>query len=169
MKKFNLLVTPVTIVLIAITLFMRCGTGKDKALTPKQSAEVLQQVQQMADNIARDVSEQGPTAWLTYFADEPQFFMVSNGELAFTNYDSASVFIKSTLSKTMPAIHLSWNNVRIDPVTENLAVMGAYFHETITDGFGKHLNSDGYFTGTAEKTDKGWQLRNAHWSVNPTK
>jgi hypothetical protein len=169
MKKLNFILIPITLILIAINLFVECHTGNDTGITAKRSGEVQEQVEQMADSIAGDVSKEGPAAWLHYFADEPQFFMASDGQLAFANYDSASVFINNTLVKTMPNIRLNWSNVRIDPIAENFAVMGAYFHEIITDSSGKQIDSEGYFTGTAEKTNTGWKLRNAHWSVNPVK
>jgi hypothetical protein len=125
----------------------------------KDSASVLM------TQIARGVSEKGPVAWLDYFEDGPDFFMASEGGLAFRNYPSAKIFIKNTLVKTIRHIDLRWDNERIDPLTPSIACVAADFHEELTDSAGKTVQEQGYFTGIAEQTSRGWQLRNAHWSV----
>jgi len=94
---------------------------------------VKDNVQFMAVSITKDISHEGPIAWLGYFENTPDFFMVSDGQLVFPNIDSATNFINNTLIKVMPRIQLRWNNVRIDPLTINLASISAVFHEDITD------------------------------------
>ena len=55
--------------------------------------------------------------------------------------------------------------VRVDPLAENFAVVGASYHEVRVDTAGKRVDEDGFFTGTAEKREGRWQFRNAHWSA----
>jgi len=134
-------------------------------LSAGQYFGVRDSVTQMADRIARDVSRRGPVAWLSYFENSPDFFMASEGVLALPDYDSAKNAIQQTLVKSMSNIRLQWSNIKVDPLTERLAGMGAGFHEDITYSSGKKVSQDGYFTAIAEKSYKGWLLRNAHWSV----
>jgi hypothetical protein len=138
-------------------------------LTVSQSAIVKDSVQQMVDSIAKAVSYQGPVAWIRYFENSPDFFMASQGQLAFTNNDSLANFLKNTYSKTVSKIDLSWNHVRIDPFTTRLAGIAAIFHEDITDIMGKKSPTDGYFTAVAHQSPQGWRLQNAHWSIIPIK
>jgi hypothetical protein len=123
----------------------------------------------MIESIAKDVSHDGPIAWLQYFENTPNFFMAADGRLAFSNNDSAAQFIKNSLVKSVSKIELHWNNIRIDPLSGKLAGIGAEYHEDITYDTGKRLPYDGYFTALAEQTPQGWKLRNAHWSLLVTK
>jgi ketosteroid isomerase-like protein len=165
MKKYSPFITLLTIVLIAAALYMYCGKKDETMLTQKEQAKVQQDVSKMADDIAHDITKDGPSAWLRYFANTPDFFMAVNGQLAFANNDSATAFIQNVLPKIIHDITLQWNNIRIDPLTNDLAVMAADYKETITDAAGKQANNNGYFTAIAQKTEQGWKLRNLHWSM----
>jgi hypothetical protein len=134
-------------------------------LTTEQSKLVKDSVFKLTADIATNISTKGPAAWLNYFEDTPGFFMASDGQLAFTDYPSAKAFILNTLVKSIPHIKLRWENLRIDPLTSNLAAMGADFHEDITNAAGNSLPFDGYFTATAHFNGHSWKLRNLHWSI----
>ena len=119
----------------------------------------------MTEHIVSDLSVKGPIAWLDYFEDNPGFFMAVEGGLAFKDYQSANRYIRDTLVKTFRQISLQWDHLRIDPLTPNLASIGAGFHEEIIDSSGRKLSQGGYFSALAEKTFRGWQFRNVHWSM----
>lgn len=133
-------------------------------LTTDEGNRVKDSVSQMTANIAKDVSAKGPVAWLAYFENDPGFFMANDGQLALKDYPTAVSFVKGTLTKLMPKISLQWKNVKIDPLSPSLAIIGGAFHEDITMSGGKTLSVDGYFTGTAHFDGKTWKLRNLHWS-----
>jgi hypothetical protein len=62
-------------------------------------------------------------------------------------------------------IELTWGDtIRIDPLAPDLAVIGAPYHEVRVDRDG-HVEERGYFMGVAQRHAGGWQLRDAHWSV----
>jgi SnoaL-like domain len=151
-----------------ILLISSCYNNTD-SLTTAQRSIVMDSVQLMVDSIAKAISHDGPIAWIRYFENSPDFYMASEGQLAFTNNDSLANFLKNTFTKTVSKIELSWSQVRIDPFTSKIAAVAAIFHEDITDFAGRKTPSDGYFTGIAHQTSKGWQLQNAHWSIIPTK
>jgi len=91
--------------------------------------------------------------------------MISDGQMVFPNHEAAEKFIKTTLVKTITKINLKWNNTRIDPLTPDMALMASGFHEDLTDNKDVITKCDGYFTALVQKTGKGWQLRDAHWSI----
>jgi hypothetical protein len=150
---------------LLFSIFISCGSKTD-SLTQQQSIEVKDSVQKMMDRIASDISHDGPIAWLKYFENTSDFFMASEGQIVFANSDSATIFIKNTLVKQIKKIELHWSNVRIDPLTNKFANIGATWNEDLTDFADNKTPQRGYFTAVAEKTLQGWQLRNAHWSVS---
>jgi hypothetical protein len=151
------------IMLIFITSY--CKNNNDSVSRTGQYSGVRDGVKQMMDSIARNVSEKGPVAWLQYFENTPDFFMASDGQLDFSNKDSASSLINNTIVKQIKKIDLNWNNIHIDGLSGTLAAIAADFHEDITDSNGYKSDVNGYFTGIAHRSVQGWQLRNLHWSI----
>jgi hypothetical protein len=114
--------------------------------------------------VAHDITQDGPAAWRRHFADSPAFFMAADGQLAFPNSAAATAGIEA-LTHTIKRIELQWgDDLRVDPLATNLAVVAASFHEVRIDNPGKRVEESGYFTGTVEYRDGRWQFRNAHWS-----
>jgi hypothetical protein len=63
-------------------------------------------------------------------------------------------------------MELRWgDDLRVDPLTPNFAVIAATYKEVRLDTAGHRIEETGFFTGTAEHRDGHWQFRNAHWSV----
>jgi len=73
------------------------------------------------------------------------------------------------LVRTIKSIRLEWGEVRIDPLTADVAVVAAPWHEVVDLADGKHVDEHGYFSGTVERRNGRWQFRNAHWSTAPGK
>ena len=151
-------------ILIPLIVFAISCTNNAESLNSKQASEIQDSVHIMIESIAKDVSREGPVAWLRYFENAPDFFMASDGQLVFPNIDTATNFIKNILVKSMPKIELRWSNIRIDPLANKLASISANYHEDIADHTGTMTPHDGYFTGIAHQTSQGWKLLNAHWS-----
>ena len=153
---------------IAASSLFSCGQNSN-TLTDAQSQEVKDSVMKLADMTANGISTKGPVAWLDYFEDSPGFFMANDGSLALPDYRAANSFIKNTVVKVMPKITLKWSAIRVDPLTTQIAVMAAGFHEDVTDPSGKITPYNGYFTALVHKTTKGWKFRDEHWSSTPKK
>lgn len=153
---------------LLVAMLASCHTGNTQ-FNAAQSALVRDSVRQLAEAISRGVSHDGPAAWLKYFEASPEFYMASEGVCVFPDINSATGFINTTLIKEIRSIQLRWSDLRIDPYSPALAGMAAVYHEDLTDTSGKVISEDGYFTGTAEKTAAGWQLRNGHWSTRKNK
>jgi hypothetical protein len=119
----------------------------------------------MISGLVNDLSNHGAVAWLNYFEESSDFFMVSDGKMAFKEYQSARNFIDDTLARVIVKIDLQLSNLRIDSLNEAMAFIGADFHEDLTDSTGKMIHADGYVTALIKQTDRGWKFRNLQWSL----
>ena len=72
------------------------------------------------------------------------------------------------LTHTIKHIDLRWgDDLRVDPLTEDLAVVASSYEETRTDTEGHRAAESGFFfTAVAEYRNGLWQFQNAHWSVS---
>lgn len=156
---------------ISLTILLTssgCGTHRDlvdgSRLTPAQKHAIEDTVRRFVLDVAHDVSQDGPTAWRKHFADSPSFFMAANGHLEFSNSESATEGIQS-FAHTIQHIELHWgDDVRVDPLTPDFAVVATPWAEVQTDLKGHQVRTSGFFTALAENRNGRWQFRNVHWS-----
>jgi hypothetical protein len=133
-------------------------------LTSAQSHAIEDSVRRYVLDVAHDVSQDGPTAWRRHFVDSPSFFMAVNGQLAFPNSEAATKGIQS-FAATIQHIDLHWGDeIRVDPLTPDFAVVATPWVEVQTDLKGHQVTTSGFFTALAENRNGKWQFRNAHWS-----
>jgi hypothetical protein len=153
---------------LAVLLAIYCAACNSRdgsrRLTPDRAAEVSREVKEFAAIVAHDVTQDGPAAWRKHFSEGPTFFMAVEGKLQFPDSASAAAGIQE-LTHMMKHIELKWSDVRVDPLTPELAGMGAGWNEVIEMADGKRVDSGGYLTGIVERRNGRWQFRNAHWSV----
>ena len=153
-----------------VVLCIACSSHHDlsntsQSLTPAGSSAVERDVKVFADTVAQDVTQEGPAAWRRHFADSPPFFMASEGHLVFPTSASATAGIQN-FARTINHMELHWGeDLRVDPLTPELAVLAASYHEIRVDTAGNRVDESGFFTGIAEYGNGHWQLRDAHWSV----
>jgi hypothetical protein len=156
--------------LLAAAICAGCGSrhivsGRSQSLTVARAAAVEDGVRAFARTVAHDVTGEGPSAWRRHFADSPSFFMAANGQMVFPNSASATTGIQD-LARTIRHIELRWgDDLRVDALTPDLAVVAASWHEVLVSTAGRRVEEAGFFTGIAERRDGRWQFRNAHWSV----
>jgi hypothetical protein len=143
------------------------SAGNFQSLTPARRAAVENDVRRFVSNVAHDVTQEGPLAWRRHFSDSPSFFMAVNGQLAFANGHAAAQAIPE-IARQYKRIELRWgDDLRLDPLTENLCVVAASYTEVIElqpGAEGPRGTQSGFFTGLAEHRNGQWQFRNAHWS-----
>jgi len=122
-------------------------------------------VRAFMQTVAHDISQEGPAAWDRHFAQSPAFFMAADGRVEYPNRAAATTGIQD-LTHIIKKIELQWgDDLRVDPLTWDLAQVGASWHEVLVNGAGERMDENGYFTALAEYRDGRWQFRNAHWSV----
>lgn len=128
-------------------------------------ATVEKEVRAFMQTVAHDVTQEGPSAWRKHFADSPSFFMAVNGQMTFPDIATATAAIQG-LSTSVKKIDLHWgDDLRVDPLAANLAVVATSYHEVMVYSTGQHMDGPGFFTGVVEYSDGRWQFRDAHWSV----
>jgi hypothetical protein len=136
-------------------------------LTPATRQAVEADVRAYMSEVARAVSAQGPGAWRQEFADGPEFFMASDGQLVFEDGAGAARGIEA-LTHTLPKINLSFgSDLRVDVLTPAFAIVGASYSELQGDAQGQEHTVRGYVTALAELHQGHWRLRDAHWSSRP--
>jgi Domain of unknown function (DUF4440) len=121
-------------------------------------------VRQFLADVAQGVSRDGPAAWQHYFAPRPEFFMASDGVLAFRDGTAAIVGI-SAAAREIRHIELKWGaDARVDVLGPDLAVVGLTWSEVRDLADGTRVADDGYFTAVVERREGTWKFRDAHWS-----
>jgi hypothetical protein len=141
------------------------GSAELQSLTPASDATIDESARTFMHTVAHDVTQDGPLAWLKFFDTGPWFFMAVNGQLAFPN-DAAAKEGTQNFARTINRIDLTWgNDLRVDPLTAELAVVAASWREIQVDKAGHRIEEAGYFTGLVEYRDGHWRFRDAHWSA----
>jgi len=145
------------------TLVAGCQSADPPALAARSQSATRGEVERLLAQIANDLAKDGLLAWLRHFSREPGFFMATYGELAFASYSDAETFL-AKFAGTLRSVELVWSKVRIEPLTPDLATIGAAYAERIVHKAGAEQNYSGWFTGVARKTQSGWKLTHLHWS-----
>ncbi len=141
------------------------ASGEPQSLTKARATDIENGVRAFMRVVAHDVTQDGPAAWRKHFADSPAFFMAVDGHLVFPNSAAATAGIQGAAGM-FKHIELRWgDDLRVDPLAENLAVVAASYREVRVDTAGKQVDEHGFFTGTVERRDGCWQFRNVHWSA----
>lgn len=166
MRKSSVVVLLSTLILAGCRL-QRHRLGEARPLAPAQAAIVTDGVRTFARNVERDVTEEGPSAWTKHFEDVPEFFMVVNGQMAFSSGPAAMTTMPNVAAQ-YKQITLQWgDDLRVDPLAPDFAVFAAPYHESLVTADGHNIESKGYFTGVAEFRSGSWKFRDAHWSEAP--
>lgn len=133
------LAVPIT---LALSLCGACIAQNDAPCQPallskERAGAVDKAVRAFAQDVARDVTRDGPIAWQKYFSDSSEFFMAVNGHLVFPNGPAAKAAMTG-VARGFTHIELRWgDDLRIDPLAPDLAVMAASYHEVRIDASGR--------------------------------
>jgi hypothetical protein len=158
-------------VLLSLLAVAGCGSqhpapADTRSLTPERATAVQENVRAFMRDVAHDITQDGPSDWRKYFAGTPEFFMAVDGKIAFANSADAAAGIQQ-VAQAIKQIELKWgDDLRVDPLAPDLAVVAAPFHELQVWADGHHVEENGYFTGVVQYREGRWQFRDAHWS-NP--
>jgi hypothetical protein len=150
------------IVGLALIVLTGCAAPR-QTLTANHVATLRDSVNDYLAGVAHRISVGGPKAWIGEFADDSAFFMVADGQMAFTDFAAMSQFMP-VFARGTPSITLEFSLVRVDALAPGLAAFAAHYHEGLTDSAGRRTDDSGYLTGIAMHSALGWRLRDAHWS-----
>jgi hypothetical protein len=93
--------------------------------------------------------------------------MASDGAVKFSDFPSATTYIRDTLPHIMSRISLTWSHLRVDPLDPEFASIGADFSEDITLANGQAMSITGFFSAVAHFDGTSWKLRNLSWATKP--
>lgn len=125
--------------------------------------EVAEGVRLMAVRLCQDLAREGPEAWLSYFADGPEFFMAYDGSVNFPNIEMATQRVRE-MDPGVIRLELVLSELRVDVLGRDLAALGASYTEQMVIEGGETLAFEGYLTAVVVRAGAGWKLRNLHWS-----
>jgi hypothetical protein len=146
-------------------LMLQCAASADPA--SNRTADISGEVRRFAAEVAAGVSHDGPLAWQRYFAPGPEFFMGVNGQLQFADGAAARRGIAG-LPRLIRTISLTFgDDLRVDPLTADLAVLACSYREVIVSPQGVSTNDHGLFTAVVERSQGAWRFRDVHWSSQP--
>jgi len=151
---------------LALSMALAVTGGCREEPSNQGTMGVEEEVRRMASDLSRDLGREGPSAWLRYFEPTEEFFMVSDGALKFDGYASAERYL-GEFAPGVVGMELTWQDLRIDPLSPDLAVLAASYQELIDETSGSQLAFGGYVTALAVRTPEGWRLRHLHWSSEP--
>jgi hypothetical protein len=154
---------------VMLVLLVGCRENQasvaESAPSAEQRAGAEQGVRQFMAQVAQDVTREGPLAWKKEFWGGPEFFMASDGQLAFANGPAARQGIEG-VAQMIKQVDLKWgDDLRVDVLKPALAVVGTSWQEERQDAQGHHVKESGYFTAVVEQRDGKWVFRDAHWST----
>jgi hypothetical protein len=147
---------------LAVIALTGCASPQH-GLDANHASALRDSVDDYVAGVAHRISAGGPKAWIGEFANDSAFFMVANGQMAFTDFAAMSQFMPVFAHGT-PSITLELSSVRVDPLAPGLAAFAAHYNEALTDSAGRHTDDSGYLTGVAMHSALGWRVRDAHWS-----
>ena len=151
-------------VTLAACLPFAAGANHSHSVTPDGTASVDQAVRAFMQTVSDSVTSDGPTAWIKYFDASPAFFMAVNGQMAFPNNAVAQEGTRK-FAQTIRHIELKWgDDLRIDPLTNDFAVVAVSWREIQIDTAGHSVTETGFLTGLVQYREGRWQFRDAHWS-----
>ncbi|MEO6594714.1 MAG: nuclear transport factor 2 family protein [Planctomycetota bacterium] len=146
-----------------LLLFAACAGAPKTRVSPAEAAAIEQNVRGLLDTIARDLARDGPNGWLSHFVPGDEFFMATDGKLAFANFAHATALVQRMAQQLGP-MQMYWSEVRVQPLAEGLATFGATYAEDVQQKTGGQMHFAGYVTGVAVQAASGWQLQSLHWS-----
>jgi hypothetical protein len=153
---------------LLLTAVLLATSGMAGCATPRAgstSSTVDAQVRAFVLTVAADVTRDGPAAWRKHFSAGPNFFMAVNGRLVFSS-SAVALAATDSFARTMKSVTLRWgDDLRVDALSDTLAVVAVSYHEVRTSNSGERVEEDGFFTATAEREEGRWVFRNAHWSL----
>jgi len=153
-------IPPITVLFLSLAI-SACATSG----TRNSPASDIDSVREFVGRVATGVTSRGPIAWHDFFDESPDFFMASEGKLVFASGEAARKGIDG-LTHVITSIELRWGtDMRIQSLGPGLAIVAAPYHEVLVLTEGRKIEEEGYFTGVATRTPKGWRFRNAHWST----
>lgn len=141
-----------------------CARPSPSPTQPHDPAAVRAAVERLMRAAQDDVSRLGPLGWREHLWKDPAFYLVTFGRRDLDGYEATRRHLDA-LARDITAIRLNFSDLRVQPLGDSLAAVGAAFDEEITFATGDRRRFSGYVTATAIRSPHGWKLAHMHWSA----
>ncbi|AUP80448.1 hypothetical protein [Flavivirga eckloniae] len=142
--------------LLFIVIFNTYG---QKALSHDGKEAIKLEIKQMFENFHNDIKKNGLTSEFKYLDDSSDFFWVPPGYKETLDYDTVKKILIDN-SKKVNFIEFSWENIKIYPLTKNIANYSGVVKcvQTVTNH--DPLTFKLIESGTLIKREDGWKFLN---------
>lgn len=149
---------------IIFTAVLLASCGEPIKLSEKEQEDIINDVTIMMKNYCKDVKQSGLTAEFRYLDNSSDFFWVPPGYKSSISYDSVAAILKRNAS-IYKSVDNSYQNLRIIPLSKELASYTAKVNSVMTDTTGKTSAFTLIETGIVIKRKDGWKLLNGQTTV----
>lgn len=126
----RIVLAALTAILVSCSGCQYLGVRPNPDLTPSEQQMVGEDIRNFMQTVAQNVTKNGPSAWRRHFEDVPSFFMAVNGQLQFSDSESAKEGVEK-VAQVFKKIELRWgDDLSADPLTVRLTSVRASYHET---------------------------------------
>jgi len=142
----------------AAVLVFLLSCRESSQLTESQKASVKDEVRSMLHNYSDDIRSKGMLAEFAYLDSSADFFWVPPpGFSAALSFDTVASMIKSN-ALLYQSVEISWDTVRITPLTPDLASYTSRLSSIMIANSGKVTRGSLVETGLVIRRKNGWKL-----------
>ncbi|HEV8286104.1 MAG TPA: nuclear transport factor 2 family protein [Chitinophagaceae bacterium] len=133
-------------------------------MTKDEEKAMIDTIQKTFRNYYNDLKTLGLTAEFKYLDSSSNFFWVPPGYPSAISYDSVATILKQNAA-FFKSIDNRFEDLRIIPLSKELATYTARLHSTMTDTTGNTSNISLVETGVLIKRKDGWKLLSGQTAV----
>lgn len=154
--------------LLSLFLLVSCTKQQQTPtpLTQSQKTALTQEITQTLNNYYSDIKQHGLTAEFAYLDSSEDFFWVPPGYSVALSYDSVAAVLKQNAPK-FKSIENSFDTLRINIISNELATYTGRLHSTMIDTLGKSSTFSLVETGVMIKRKNGWKLLSGQTALLP--
>ncbi|NMH87870.1 hypothetical protein [Flavivirga algicola] len=142
--------------LFFIVIFNSYG---QKALNSERKEAISLEIKQMFDNFHKDITKNGLISEFKYLDDSSDFFWVPPGYKKTLDYSTIKDILTKN-SKTVNFIEFSWENIKIVPLTNEIATYSGVVKCVQVDTAHNPITFKIIESGTLIKREDGWKFLN---------
>ncbi len=146
-----------TLLGFAAALVFLLSCRESSQLKDSQKAAVMNEVRSMLRNYSDDIRSKGLLAEFAYLDSSADFFWVPPGFSSALPFDTVASMIKSN-SLLYQSVEISWDTVRITPLTLDLASYTGRLSSITIANSGKVTRGSLVETGLVIRRKSGWKL-----------
>jgi ketosteroid isomerase-like protein len=149
---------------LCAALLMGCRAPATTAFTAADAAAVADSVTQALEAFRLAFSARDFDSALTYYADDPRFRWIEEGEVRYTSKAQLAKVLRE-FAAPLRSIELSFYDPVVTAVAPGVATITTRFAQKITDSTGATQGFAGAMSMTMIHADSGWRFLVGHTSL----